>query len=474
MSEQVKPFDRRRAGVLLHVTSLPPSGPSSSSSGGDLGDGAYRFVDFLAAAGCSVWQVLPLAPTHPGDGSPYNALSAMAGNAELISREHQAAQGLEDPSALEGPQRAAFSSWCADQADWLEPYVEFMALRELHDNAPWPSWAPALREREPRAVAEALSRLTDSVESLRFEQWVFAVQWARLREYAASKGVLLFGDLPIFVSLDSADVWASRELFQLDEQGRPITVSGCPPDYFAADGQRWNNPHYDWDRMAADGFAWWRRRIARQRELFDLVRIDHFRAFEAAWHVPADAPTAREGRWVPAPGTDILSALVETAGPGTLVAEDLGVITPEVDALRLRFGLPGMKVLHFAFDGDRDNPYLPPLHGEQSVVYTGTHDNDTTVGWWQLLDEETRDRVRSWLPDPEEPMPWALIRLALQSTARLSVVPAQDLLGLDSRSRMNTPGTAQGNWSWQAPADAFDDHLATRISELVAATDRLG
>lgn len=474
MGTQDKPFDRRRAGVLLHVTSLPGRGPSASPNAGDLGDEANRFVDFLAAAGCSVWQVLPLAPTHPGDGSPYNALSAMAGNAEMISREHQAAHGLETPSALDEHQRSAFSSWCAAQADWLDPYVEFTALRELHEHAPWLSWAPALRDREPRAVAEAISPLADRLESLRFEQWVFAVQWARLREYAASKGVLLFGDLPIFVSLDSADVWASRELFQLNEEGRPITVSGCPPDYFAAEGQRWNNPHYDWDVMAADGFAWWRRRIARQRELFDLVRIDHFRAFEAAWHVPADAPTAREGRWVPAPGADILAALVDTAGPGSLVAEDLGVITPEVEELRIRSGLPGMKVLQFAFDGDPDNPYLPRRHGEHSVVYTGTHDNDTTLGWWELSDEQTRERVRPWLSDPEEAMPWALIRLAMESTARLSVVPAQDFLSLGSESRMNTPGTAQGNWAWQAPAGAFDDELAARIRQLVEATDRLG
>ena len=474
MGQQNGPFDRRRAGVLLHVTSLPGGGSSASSNAGDLGDEAYRFVDFLAAAGCSVWQVLPLVPTHPEDNSPYNALSAMAGNAALISREHQTAHRLEALSELEEHQRTAFSSWCAAQADWLGPYVEFTALRQLHEQAPWPSWAPALRDRDPRSVADALAPLSDRLESLRFEQWVFAVQWARLREYAASKGVLLFGDLPIFVSLDSADVWASRELFQLGEEGRPITVSGCPPDYFAAEGQRWNNPHYDWDAMAADGFDWWRRRIARQRELFDLVRIDHFRGFEAAWHVPADAPTAREGRWVPGPGADILSVLVDTAGPGSLVAEDLGVITSEVEELRTRFGLPGMKVLQFAFDGDRDNPYLPRHHGEHSVVYTGTHDNDTTEGWWELVDEQTRDRVRSALSEPEEAMPWALIRLAMQSTARLSVVPAQDILGLSSESRMNTPGTAQGNWAWQAPAGAFDAHLATRIRELVAATDRLG
>lgn len=471
MGEQDKPFDRRRAGVLLHVTSLPGHGPSAS---GDLGDHAYRFVDFLAAAGCSVWQVLPLAPTHPADGSPYNALSAMAGNTALISREHQAAHRMDTPAALDEQQRSAFASWCAAQSDWLEPYVEFTALRDLHDHAAWPTWAPALRDRDARSVADALAPLADHVQSLRFSQWVFAVQWARLREYAASRGVLVFGDLPIFVSTDSADVWASRELFALGEEGRPITVSGCPPDYFAADGQRWNNPHYDWGTMAADGFGWWRRRIARQRELFDLVRIDHFRGFEAAWHVPADAATARDGWWVPGPGAAILSALVDTAGPGTLVAEDLGVITPEVEELRIRFALPGMKVLQFAFDGDPDNPYLPRHHEEQSVVYTGTHDNDTTLGWWQGLDEQTRDRVRACLADPEEPMPWAFIRLALESTARLSVVPAQDLLGLASESRMNTPGTATGNWCWQAPAGAFDDELAARLRELVAAAGRHG
>lgn len=471
MARQDKPLDRRRAGVLLHVTSLPGRGTGTTS--GDLGDNAYRFVDFLAAAGCSVWQVLPLAPTHPEDGSPYNALSAMAGNPALISPEHRAAQRLDAPSQLEPRQRSDFASWCAAQADWLEPYVEFAALRELHHLAPWPTWGTALRDRDPQSVAEALSGLTDRVQALRFEQWVFSVQWARLREYAASRGVLVFGDLPIFVSLDSADVWASRELFRLDEEGRPITVSGCPPDYFAAEGQRWNNPHYDWDAMASDGFAWWRRRIERQRELFDLVRIDHFRGFEAAWHVPAEADTARDGWWVPGPGAKILSVLVEAAGPGTLVAEDLGVITPEVEKLRSESGLPGMKVLQFAFDGNGDNPYLPRHHGEQSVVYTGTHDNDTTLGWWQQLDEQTRNQVRRSLLDPDEPMPWALIRLALASPARLSIVPAQDILGLGSESRMNTPGTADGNWRWQAPADAFNDDLAVRIRALVAATHRL-
>ncbi|RYP86249.1 4-alpha-glucanotransferase [Nocardioides guangzhouensis] len=470
MSEPGRASDVRRAGVLLHVTSLPAA-PDRET--GDLGDEAYRFVDFLAATGCSVWQVLPLVPTHEESRSPYDAPSAMAGNPALISREHQAAHGLGDRTALDDRQREAFAAWCDEHADWLDPYAEFTALRERNDHARWTTWEPDLRDRDPDAVREALGPLEDRLRDLRFEQWVFAVQWARLREYAASKGLLLFGDLPIFVSLDSADVWASRGLFQLDQEGRPTTVTGCPPDYFAAEGQRWNNPHYDWDAMAADGFAWWRRRIARQRELFDLVRIDHFRGFEAAWHVPADAPTARDGWWVRAPGTEVLTALVDTAGPGTLVAEDLGVITPEVEELRDRFGLPGMKVLQFAFDGNPDNPYLPHRHGEQSVVYTGTHDNDTTVGWWSQLDDHTRDRVRSCLVDPGEAMPWALVRLALASTARLTVVPAQDLLGLGSEGRMNTPGTGLGNWRWQAPAGAFDHDLAARVRTLVAEADRL-
>ena len=471
MSEHRNAFDSRRAGVLLHVTSLPAA--SASATSGQLGDEAFRFVDFLAAAGCSVWQVLPLVPTHEESHSPYDAPSSMAGNPALISREHQSAQQLDDRAALDEEQRSAFVAWCAEQADWLEPYVEFTALRERHGNAPWLTWEPPLRDREPGAVDEALRPLADRVQDLRFEQWVFAVQWAALRGYAAAKGVLLFGDLPIFVSLDSADVWASRGLFRLDVAGRPITVTGCPPDYFAADGQTWNNPHYDWDAMAADGFAWWRRRIARQRDLFDLVRIDHFRGFAAAWHVPADAATAREGWWVPGPGTEILSALVDTAGPGTLVAEDLGVITAEVEELRDRFGLPGMKVLQFAFNGDTENPYLPGRHGEHSVVYTGTHDNDTTAGWWATLDEESRERVRSHLADPDEPMPRAFVRLALASTARLAVVPAQDLLRLGSEARMNTPGTAEGNWGWQAPAGAFTADLAARFHALVATADRL-
>ncbi|GAB3992175.1 4-alpha-glucanotransferase [Nocardioides marmoraquaticus] len=461
MSTTAGPLSVRRAGVLLHLTSLP---------GGDLGRSAHDFVDFLADAGCSVWQVLPLVPVHEDERSPYNALSAMAGNPDLIDAAARRDGGLERLADLDDAQRAQHDAWCAEQAGWLDAYAEFTVLRALQDGADWLDWEPGLRDRDPERVAEVLAPHADRVAAVRLEQWVFDEQWRALTAYAASRGVLLFGDLPIFVAPDSCDVWADREAFELDAEGRPTTVTGVPPDYFAIDGQRWNNPHYAWDRMAADDHAWWRGRIARQRALFDLVRIDHFRGFQAAWHVPVEAATAREGHWVDGPGDAVLQALVATAGEGTLVAEDLGVITAEVDALRERAGLPGMKVLQFAFDGDEHNTHLPRATGTDSVVYTGTHDNDTTAGWWAQVDEATRDRVRALAPGDQ---PWALVRLALESTARLAVVPAQDLLGLGSEARMNTPGTRDGNWGWQAPVGAFDADLAARLRAEVEQTDRL-
>jgi 4-alpha-glucanotransferase len=490
------PLDIRRAGVLLHVTSLP-----SPYGAGDLGPEAHRFVDFLAEAGFSLWQLLPLVPTHPDDRSPYNGISAMAGNPELISLDWLAERGLlgetelsavregrmtrggarthavhtwlaEVDAGRRAGQRDDFLAWAEGQADWLVDYAEFVALHEAHGDRPWTEWDPALRDHDTDALDKALVPLHDRARVLQFEQYLFDRQWRMLTEYAAERGVLTFGDLPIFVSHDSSDVWAQRELFLLDEQGRPTTVTGVPPDYFSATGQRWNNPHYDWDRMAADDYAWWRRRIGRQRELFDVVRIDHFRGFESSWHVPAGAETAVEGRWVPTPGRQVLTALGEEAGERRLVAEDLGLITPEVDALRTEFGLPGMKVLQFAFDGDPANVHLPQHHEPNGVVYTGTHDNDTTVGWAADLDDRTRVRVRQYTIGPQEEMPYPLIRTALGSVARTCVVPMQDLLGLGTAARMNVPGRAEGNWAWQMRADAVPADLAARLRELLTRYDR--
>jgi 4-alpha-glucanotransferase len=444
----------RRGGVLLHVTSLPAR---------VVGQEAHDLVDHLADAGVTVWQVLPLVPPKEPGGSPYSATSAMAGNPALIDRSVPA----PEPA---GPE---YDAWAAQQADWLEPYVEFTALRTLHQEAPWTTWEPALRDRDPARVKAVLAEAPTLTDRLLADQWTFAEQWRSLREHAAERGVVVFGDLPIFVGHDSAEVWTERGLFLLDETGRPTTVTGVPPDYFAVDGQRWDNPHYDWKAMAADDFSWWRRRISRQRELFDLVRIDHFRGFEAAWHVPMDASTARDGWWVPGPGREAVDALLEVAGPGRLVAEDLGVITPEVEALRVGAGLPGMKVLQFAFDGSPGNPHLPAHHDEWSVVYTGTHDNDTTLGWWSGLDDDARDAVRAVLVDPDEPMPHALVRLAMSSAARLAVVPAQDLLGLGSEARMNTPGTEAGAWSWRAEPGALSPALLAEYGALVAAAGRV-
>lgn len=492
-------LDDRRAGVLLHVTSLPHEhGP------GDLGPAAYRFLDWLAEAGATVWQVLPLVPIHEGDRSPYNALSAMAGNPELISVERLAEDGLLGAGDLaevasgalsrseargravrswqeraDSGERAAYQAWVDAHAYWVHDYVAYVAIRnslrtpDLDGPPSWLDWPAALRDREPEALDAAVVDLADERERLLIEQYLFARQWAQVREHAHARGVRIFGDLPIFVSLDSADVWAHRDLFLLGEGGVPTTVTGCPPDYFAQDGQRWNNPHYDWERMASDDYHWWRQRLASQRELLDLVRIDHFRGFQAAWHIAWDSPSAAQGHWEPTPGHEVLSALSEESGPGTLVAEDLGTLTREVDDLRRAFGLPGMKILQFAFDGTADNPYLAERHEPLGVVYTGTHDNDTTMGWWHSLDEHTRWQVGQAVPDAGEPMPWAFIRWAMTSVCQLAVIPAQDLLELGSEGRMNTPGVPTGNWTWQADGRLFDPGIAGRFRALVEQYDRL-
>jgi 4-alpha-glucanotransferase len=487
-------LDSRRAGVLLHISSLP-----SPYGAGDLGHAAHRFVEFLAAAGFSVWQTLPLGPTH-ADLSPYNATSVHAGNPRLISldwlHDRDLLQGQELERLRAGDlgrsetlahaarrfagQRAAdaglqadFGAFCQQHGHWLEDYALFTAIREARLGAGWVHWPQPLRDRDARALGQARLELHERIDALRFEQYVFARQWSALRDYAAAHGVTMFGDMPIFVAHDSADVWASPRQFRLDAEGMPQCVTGVPPDYFSAEGQRWGNPHYHWEAMARDGFSWWRRRIASERQRFDLLRIDHFRGFEACWEIPHDSATAIGGHWAPAPGAALLAALQAESGSGTLVAENLGVITPEVECLRREFGLPGMLILQFAFDGDAVNPYLPHNHEPLNVVYTGTHDNDTTLGWFEQLDEATRHHVTAYLGQPGEPMPWPLLRAAFASVARLAVVPMQDILALDGRHRMNRPGLADGNWRWQFDATQIDPGLAQRLRLMIESYGRL-
>lgn len=467
--------ERRRAGVLAHLSSLP-----GAPGNGDLGEGARRFVDWLVAGGFSVWQMLPLGPTHE-DLCPYQCLSVHAGDPGFIdlqalveagylrAEQAQAPPGLSRAEVLEWRHdrlrqaRAGFMArsaefehdhrqlveFRAERANWLEDFALYMALRRESHGLPWWQWPVPLRDRQAAALEQARERLAAEVEQVVFEQFLFFRQWAALRSYANARGVVLFGDMPIFVAHDSAEVWARRECFDLDDEGQPQTVAGVPPDYFAADGQRWGNPHYAWQRMAADGFSWWLERLATQLELFDFVRLDHFRGLAAFWSIPVTAQTARDGHWEPAPGYELLAAIRQHFGRIPLVAEDLGIITDDVVALRDHFALPGMKVLQFAFDSDAANPYLPHNHQPGSVVYTGTHDNDTTLGWYDGLEPWVVERLQSYLGHPGEPMPWPLIRAALASVAGLAVVPMQDLLALGAEHRMNVPGVAEGNWRWR-------------------------
>ena len=349
----------------------------------------------------------------------------------------------------------------------MNDYALYQALRTQHKNAAWWQWPAPIRDRTAKALTQARKQLAEHIEQARFEQFLFFRQWAALKNYANTRGVLLFGDLPIFVAQDSAEVWAQREYFAIDDRGQALTVAGVPPDYFSETGQRWGNPHYRWDRMQSDGFSWWVARLRTQLELYDLLRIDHFRGLEAYWEIPAEEQTAINGRWVRAPGEELFEALHQHFDPLPLIAEDLGVITPEVDALRRKYGLPGMKILQFAFDGGADNPYLPHHHVRNSVVYTGTHDNDTTLGWFGALSAEQRENVIKYLgAAAEPPMPWPLIRAALASVARLAIVPMQDVLALSAEHRMNMPGTTKGNWSWRFEWTQLPEGLAGRVREM--------
>ncbi len=485
-AEPVNGARDRQAGVLLHPTSLP-----GSAMQGTLGEHAHRFVDLMSDAGVQLWQMLPLGPVHE-DLSPYMSVSAHAGNPLLIDiawlqrhgwlgpvdragSHHAHIQHVRD--AFDGFQSRAdpadhgdYQDFVARHAGWLEDYALYLALREHFEHRAWTDWPQPLRDREPAALAQARSQLADAVARIRFEQYVFYRQWHELRAHATARGMRLIGDMPLFVAHDSADVWVHRRNFLLDAQGRPMVVAGVPPDCFSETGQRWGNPHFDWDYMQADGFRWWTDRVRSNMELFDIVRVDHFRGFVAVWQIPADSETAVDGQWVEVPGESLFDHLLREFGRLPFIAEDLGIITSEVVALRERYHLPGMKILQFAFDGDENNPYLPQHHERNCVVYTGTHDNDTTLGWYRSLDERVRANVLRHIGSDAD-MPWPLIDMAMQSPAEMAVVPMQDVLGLGSEARMNIPGRTTGNWRWR-----FDWSLVgnEQIARLARSIDEAG
>jgi len=490
----------RSSGLLLHPTSLP--GPHGI---GDLGPEAYRFVDFLAEAGQRLWQVLPLGPTGVGN-SPYAARSAFAGNPLLVSLDLLQDEGLIDDADLRPlptfprervdfaaverfkmaalgraaerfaahaspARRTALDTFRHQNARWLDGFALFMALQHSHRGA-WQTWGEGLARRKPEALAEAGKMLATGVEVHAFAQFAFAEQWSALRRYAAERGVRIVGDIPIFVALDSADVWAQPELFLLDDRGFPTVVAGVPPDYFSATGQRWGNPLYRWDAIAATGYTWWINRFRAMLRLVDVIRIDHFRGFQAHWEIPAEHPTAERGRWVSGPGRDLFQAARRALGDLPIIVEDLGVITPDVVALREELGYPGMKVLQFAFWSGPSNPFLPHNFDRNVVVYTGTHDNDTTVGWFRAAPEAERHDALEYLRGGGESVSWAMIHLALASVADTAIVPVQDVLRLGSEARMNFPGTAEGNWEWRLIAGQLTGEHAGELARMVEAYGR--
>ena len=479
----------RAAGILLHPTSLP--GPGGI---GEIGPEAHRFLDFLADTGLRIWQMLPMGPTGYGN-SPYQCFSAFAGNPLLIQVPGGAGDfpGHAVDFARVIPHKQAllrqaterfepddhYRAFVARQGWWLEDYALFMALKHAHGGVAWTDWEPGAALRDPAALLDWRTRLADSVEHYRREQSLFFTQFQSLRQACADRGIQLMGDLPIYVAHDSADVWSNPSLFKLDPRGRLLGQAGVPPDYFSATGQLWGNPIYDWDAMRRDGYDWWIRRMRAAFELFDLVRVDHFRGFEAYWEVPGGDTTAVNGRWVEGPGADLLTAITTALGPLPIVAENLGVITPEVEALREQFGYPGMSILQFAFGTDgQANLFLPHTYPRERVVYTGTHDNDTTLGWWESsgagdstrsADEvsQERDYAMRYLATDGREMNWTLIRTALASVANTALIPMQDILGLGSEARMNLPGRQSGNWEFRFSADQITPAITHRLRALV-------
>ncbi len=487
--------DVRASGILLHPTSLP--GPFGI---GDLGDAAYRFVDFLAAGRQRFWQILPLGPTSYGD-SPYQALSTFAGNPLLISLERLVEEHCLETSDLAGApaflenqvtfepvidfkqrllrlsfecfkakagrtQEDELASFIAANSSWLEGYALFSALKDHYGGSSWNAWEQDIATREMAALERWRLALRDLVGFHQYVQFLFYKQWSRLKAYANERGIRIIGDVPLFVAYDSADTWANQRLFHCDVRGNPTLVAGVPPDYFSPTGQLWGNPIYRWEVMAQDGYAWWIARFRSALQQVDVVRLDHFLGYEACWGVPAGAENAINGEWVQGPGSELFRAVEHALGPVPMIAEDLGRVTPEVEALREGLGLPGMKVLQFAFSGEPANPYLPHNFDRNSVVYTGTHDNDTVLGWVNTLHEEERTVLRRYLGGHEEELNWELIRLALMSVADTAIIPLQDVLGLDSQGRINTPGRASGNWGWRYSQDMLTASLSDRLRSL--------
>jgi 4-alpha-glucanotransferase len=487
-------IEERRGGILLHPTSLP--GPHGC---GTIGNQAEKWLDWMASAGMRLWQFLPLGPTGYGD-SPYQSFSAFAGNPNLIDLEVLVDQGVLDaadldpipdwPAAIDfgrfmawknpilnlaaerfkqraDPSRIdSYDEFVEQQSDWLEDYALFRSLKEAHAGAVWTRWPDEFARREPAALERARAELASVIERERILQFIFRSQWNAVRERASELGITLIGDMPIFVAHDSADVWSHRGLFRLDSNGMPVVVAGVPPDYFSATGQRWGNPLYDWEVMERNGYAWWVGRLGSALELTDVVRLDHFRGFAAYWEIPAEEETAVNGRWVEGPGRDLLDRLFLQLGRLPLLAEDLGVITPDVEELRDEFNLPGMRVLQFGLEADPDNPYLPHNYIGNCIAYTGTHDNDTSAGWYQNSTQEIKDFCLRYLRSDGTQIVRDMMRSIWASSAGWVVVPMQDPLELGSETRMNTPGQAGNSWSWRLQKSALTGDLAQELSDM--------
>ncbi len=462
--------NQRLAGVLLHPSSLP-----GKQSIGDLGEEARHFLHFMHECGLSIWQILPLGPTHV-DGSPYQCLSVHAGNPELISLQWLVDRGWLHRDDLTSRSRhspiskllkkashrffqesdskwiSRYKKFTRQSAYWLDDFALFMTIKEANHSLPWTSWPDPYRLRDPDALQKISAEQADSIHFHKFVQFIFSRQWQEIREYAHTLNITLFGDMPMYVSMDSSDVWANKDVFLMDKRGRCEFVAGVPPDAFSEQGQFWGNPLYDWNKLRENDFSWWINRVKTQLSLFDFIRIDHFRGLSACWNIVAGAETAANGEWVKTPGKQLLTRLHQEFESLPVIAEDLGLITKDVEALRHHFELPGMSVLQFAFDGDCNNPHLPHNHRKNSVTYTGTHDNDTTLGWYQKLPSQSRKHLHDYVGQNEFSnleMPWLLNRMALSSIADKAIIPMQDLLNLGSEQRMNTPGTIEGNWQWR-------------------------